>query len=692
MNLESLDLLSPEITVFFFGKKRHKSSIGGILTILMSISCIFYISYMLFKIFHHKSNTSNSYRKYLDDAGYYSFNNSNINHYLQFHEINSNSNYGGYNTKYVRIIMHRLYNSYNNNPSLLSKNEHWVYGYCRKGIDIPINIEITNNVNFACLRYYFNNTINKYFSVDDKNNYKSPYLIHGSGKTGSLFLTTVVEKCNNNSKINEILNVTCGTNDEINNFLNSYIGIYLNILSHQVDPNNFTNPINSFFHKISNELSNKRIPVNDINLSPLQVNSYIGIIINSLKTEISYIFEENRKSVEDGTDYKNGALSIYNYWLQNNAQFFERHYKNFYDDVLPSIGGIIQLIFYLFYYINFVFNKCNISRDFKKLIFEWNKTIKEKKIETNKFSSLVNSLKKKGKTDKNHFSDIFKSKPKNFTDMVINELNNNYKINHIGENKDFKIYHAPKTPTHCNTTKFEKFDINSEIDNQLSYNKNIKIESNNLIKKNVILSTFHESNNNTVTNNSIVNKKNRKIISGTDNTFSNNKLDELHGSCSNVHLTQTNDLFVKYNNFIEKKTTKKDNSIEKNDIKSSKNKLLTKNVKNYKNTSVLNDSNSKLKDENKKEKSLNSRNNLYELDNSSINELLYNNDYFSILEYIYMIFCNKKNNAVYMLEKFRKKLISEEHFFKSNIYLYLFEKSFTLNSQKFDIVQLYENL
>lgn len=57
-----------------------------------------------------------------------------------------------------------------------------------------------------------------------------------------------------------------------------------------------------------------------------------------------------------------------------------------------------------------------------------------------------------------------------------------------------------------------------------------------------------------------------------------------------------------------------------------------------------------------------------------------------------MIFCNKKNNAVYMLEKFRKKLISEEHFFKSNIYLYLFEKSFTLNSQKFDIVQLYENL
>ena len=717
MKLEYFDFLSPEITVFYFGKKRHTSSFGGILTLLMTISCVLYISYMLSKIFLHKSHTTNSFRKNLDDAGYYSFDYNGVYHYLQFHDSNKNSKYGGYNTKYIRIIMHRLYNSYNHNPSLLSENEHWVYGYCRKGIDISKDIEITKGVNFACLRYYYNNTIHKYFSIDDKNNYKPPYLIHGSGKSGSLFLTTVVEKCNNNSKINEIFNITCGTNDEINDFLNSYIGIYLNFLSHQVDTNNYTNPINSFYYRVSNELSSGRVPVNDINFSPLQVNSYSGIIINSLKSDVSYIFEENRKSVEDGAEFNNKILSIYNYWLQNNAQFFERRYKNFYDDVLPSIGGIIQVIFYLFYYINFIFNKYIINRDSRKLIFEWNKNLNKKKLETVKFYNLVKSLKIKEKNNHNFFTAIFKSKPKIFTPINDIDQQNNHSINYIIENKDDKIYHVPKTPLHTNKIK-QKLEKKKEIDTNLRDFKNLKILNKKLFKRNTDQFALHENNNNNITtNNSMDNQKNKILASGTYNNITNSKIEDQRNSCSKMYLTPTNEFFkyLKFNNFFEENKTKKDNNssfyTKRNEIKSSKSNLFTKKFLDFRNSTKLNESHSKFKksnkndnknsnkNENKKRNSKNKnkmsltiRKSCYHFDNSSINEFLCSSDYFSLLEYISTLFCKKKNNAIYILEKFRKRLISEEHLFKSNIYLYLIEKSFTLDSQKFNIVQLYENL
>ena len=62
--------------------------------------------------------------------------------------------------------------------------------------------------------------------------------------------------------------------------------------------------------------------------------------------------------------------------------------------------------------------------------------------------------------------------------------------------------------------------------------------------------------------------------------------------------------------------------------------------------------------------------------------------------FLISLFCYKKsNNYVLILKKFRRKLLSEEHFFRSQNYLYLFEKYFDLReSKKIDIIELYKNL
>ena len=65
-------------------------------------------------------------------------------------------------------------------------------------------------------------------------------------------------------------------------------------------------------------------------------------------------------------------------------------------------------------------------------------------------------------------------------------------------------------------------------------------------------------------------------------------------------------------------------------------------------------------------------------------------------EYIFSILCCIKTNknTIYILEQFRKKLLSEEHFFRGSISLCLAEKFLPLNNigKELDIVELYENL
>jgi hypothetical protein len=70
------------------------------------------------------------------------------------------------------------------------------------------------------------------------------------------------------------------------------------------------------------------------------------------------------------------------------------------------------------------------------------------------------------------------------------------------------------------------------------------------------------------------------------------------------------------------------------------------------------------------------------------------NNLFTLGNYLAsLLFYKKPRNYYLILEKFRKKLLSEEHFFRTHNFLYLFEKSFDLQeTKKIDIIELYKNL
>ena len=374
MLLKNLDYLSPQITLFYNGNRKHSTIFGAILTLVLFIISIIYITNLIINISNHELSNFVFYRNYKTDISQYYFNDSTgIFHYFQIFDTKTRT-FGEYNTKYVRIIMSRLYETYEENKNNnLYENEHWVYDLCRKGID---NQNLDNEVfneqyskSFeigACLRYYYDTIKHTYIKIEDKINFKYPYLIHGDGNNNNLYLETIVEKCQNSSLTKELFG-NCGTQNEIDEYLEKYKGIYLQLLERQVNTDNYTKPILQYIYGIGTSLNNDSVSVNNINLFPFEINIKKGIAFPKTKKIITYAFDDNRKTIWQSRDNK-AILSIFIYWLHNSGQVLKGGYSSIYD-ILPDIGGFIQLIYFILYSINYIYNKYIIILDCNKEIF-----------------------------------------------------------------------------------------------------------------------------------------------------------------------------------------------------------------------------------------------------------------------------------------------------------------------------------
>ena len=473
MQLKNIDYLSPGISLFYNGKKRHSSRTGAIMTIFMVILSGIYVFYLIYNIAEHNVSNFMSYKNYLNDAGLYIFNNTGgIFHYFQLYDY-LNQEYGKFNSKYVRIFMSRVYYKDFKEESL-SQNEHWVFDMCRDGFDnnnIPKEI-FTEEVGFnkgVCIRYYYDNKKGKYFPIEDKENFKYPYLIHGSGRSDNLLLETVVEKCDNKSIITNILG-PCGDENEIKNYLNIHKAIFFQLLEKQVDTENYSKSIYEFIFSISGSLDNKNIPINNVNLIPFFIEIKKGIILPRKEKVVTYLFDDNRKATFEN-NVNRRHLAIFDYWLVNSCQVIKGGYNNLYD-ILPNIGGIIQLIYYIFYSFNYLYNKYIIIQDCNKIFFKiYNKDFDEKEETNNKknFINYVNSLREdiNIKRSQSHL----KRKPKilDKNNLFVERKENAYKL------KEFKM---AKTDINSNKN-ISKYMIKDK--NELINNSNIFSNSNDLI-------------------------------------------------------------------------------------------------------------------------------------------------------------------------------------------------------------------
>ena len=275
-------------------------------------------------------------KKFEYEAGYYSFNSSSIFHFLQIFSPEDGGNYDNFDSKYIQA--YTTYASSNFSYENLEEFEHWVFASYRENIDNK-NIEsyLFNNVeNFTegvCIRYYFNSRERKYYSLEEKG-FQWPHLEHGIAQRNNIYLTTFVQKCSNDSIISELLLGPFADSLDIDNYISKYISVHLYFTDIQVDPTNFSNPVQKYLQVVNAEIGVSQTFIeNYIYFSPLKIITSIGTLFSKTYEFNSFYFYSNIKGTahHDEHDEKSFILTKFYHLMQNNFQIYERKYNNLFD-------------------------------------------------------------------------------------------------------------------------------------------------------------------------------------------------------------------------------------------------------------------------------------------------------------------------------------------------------------------------
>ena len=357
IDLAYFDFLSPRITLYHGGRIRHSSIFSGILTLVSYFVCIIIAIYSSLDMLKHKKPTAYFYKSFNNETGYYSLDSKGLFHFVQF--MNSTHQLFQYNSKVLRIKGVREV-LYSNNPNILEDQEHWVYDSCDNSIDLG-NFEdevqhIIGSFNGgACLKYFYNPDDKKYYKLGN-NNFTSPYLIHGNSRPDNLYYSIIIEKCRNDSIENFIFgNQSCASEDEINDFYNNFIAVYLQIIDYNVDIDNFKRPVKSILYPISTGVHGLNYAQHNLNFSPLLFRTHSNFFRTKKKEIKAFLFDENRKNAKDNTEFTT-IYCEFVFWMQNNFQIYERFYKSF-SDVLANVGGIFEAIITFSSCINFYYHR-----------------------------------------------------------------------------------------------------------------------------------------------------------------------------------------------------------------------------------------------------------------------------------------------------------------------------------------------
>ena len=100
----------------------------------------------------------------------------------------------------------------------------------------------------------------------------------------------------------------------------------------------------------------------------------------------SISFDQNRKGEGKNSDNSSVILAKYHHLLQNNVLIYERSYNNLLG-IFSQIGGIVQMIFYIFYGINYLYNFYIILYDTNHIFFNIEK--KRSRININDLKAFI---------------------------------------------------------------------------------------------------------------------------------------------------------------------------------------------------------------------------------------------------------------------------------------------------------------
>ena len=367
MFLKEIDILSPEITLFYNHSLSHSSKISGIITIITILIIIFCSIFYIKDILNRDKEVPkvSSYNICTQDAGEFPINSSSFFHFISilkgpYHPENEDFDFTSFNL----IGLDRYINDYENDIDL-TKYNHWLYGFCNEDDIKGINILVTQNYfsKSACIRKYFNFKEQKYYNTNDPN-FKWPKMAHGTFNHNNEFYTIILLKCKKDILYEVFEDKYKCKNENNTEEIYKFRGLaHFNFLDQYVDILDYKDPNKKYFYRIENSIDQDNYSINYINFNPSMIETHNGYIFDKSFKELGYIYDRN----DVFTYLKKGDIHmVYTLRVNNRMSYNKRVYKTI-QDILSKVGGIAQAIMAIALFINNFINKYIILYDTEKL-------------------------------------------------------------------------------------------------------------------------------------------------------------------------------------------------------------------------------------------------------------------------------------------------------------------------------------
>ena len=496
-NIHHFDFISPNITLYYRSNLKHSSIPSVIISIfsiiiLLVLSVIFSLDFIM-----HKNPSAYYYHEYVEDAGIYPLNSSQMFHFITIGEAIPSFSFDPRAISLIGVSVTDDIILANNNES---EYDHWIYDFCegeKDALDKMIYLSEFKNrfeEKGLCVKKFYDSKTKKIINSDDIN-FQYPILAHGNSNPNEVLYGVFMQRCQNNSILN---NYTCYDSDKIDSLIKLAVEYSIYFIEQNIYVNNYNNPFNHFFYRLTNHFNSESYTINHLNFHPTLMKTHSGFIFDHVNYKYTYTYFANEKFVvtRNEENKNTNIYAMYYFWMQNLQDTYERKYKML-QDITGSIGGIIKIVMIIAQIFNYIFNEFAIINDLNSdILFKYKRL--SNKFESNQnlklFSNNIKNSFTLNNSNKNKYGTIDNSESQNYNISNNNENNKKIKNNNYIRADSYQLKSNISKSNHTfnrliNSNNFfleklnNKKDIrrkNSEINYNFIFNVNKDLYSDNL--------------------------------------------------------------------------------------------------------------------------------------------------------------------------------------------------------------------
>lgn len=354
MFLKNIDFLTPDITLYYKGSKKHSSIVSGILTVI-HYSCIFAAAvYYLSALSMKSTKTFFYFKEYVEDPGSFDISPTELFHYVTF----NGQIYDPQAMSLIGVQVDPDSILYDNSED---KIDYWRYSKCNWNIQAPNEFKKSlENKEGLCISEFYNHTLKKTFKINEPE-FAYPKLEHGIGSTDAVFYGIVLQGCQNNTKPEK----DCYEKEESKKKISQITTFNIYITDHYINVENYTHPLKKYLQRTEAGVFEESIIVNNLHFSPTEVKTHTGFWFTSIKKKRTYTIDQSVKGSYTIKDKTIGGMAYF--WMHNNVSYYERTYLTI-PDILSSIAGIGNFTYTIFFCLNLIYSRFIIISDFNHIL------------------------------------------------------------------------------------------------------------------------------------------------------------------------------------------------------------------------------------------------------------------------------------------------------------------------------------